>query len=252
MPANTAPLSPFAPSLDAWETPEGTRLEIWRASVSAMDNIAYLVVDVESGQALLVDAADEPMRIHELIAVANDAVNPVDGVDDAVDGEPAALEPDATERPRIRVTGIVTTHRHADHWQALTTVRRRLRAPSSAGEFDADAIDAPIDRRLRDGEALRIGATEIDVVLLRGHTPGSIALVVPGGDAPRILTGDSLFPGGPGKTTSPTEFTQLMDDLEARIFARFGDATVIYPGHGAPTTIGAERPHLAEWRERGW
>ena len=88
---------------------------------------------------------------------------------------------------------------------------------------------------------------------LRGHTPGSVALALRSGEgAVRLITGDSLFPGGPGKTNSEREFTQLMDDLESRVFERFDDDTVVYPGHGKATTLGAERPQLGEWRERGW
>lgn len=238
MATDPSDLKPFEPALDAFGG-----VEIWRASVSAMDNIAYLVVDRASGEALLVDAADEPMRLAELIAVA----------DDAIEAENEALELDVRERPDVRVVGLVTTHRHADHWQALETMRRRLTVPSYAGELDADAIGATVDRRLADGSTLRIGATTLEAILLRGHTPGSIALAIEAeGEAPRLLTGDSLFPGGPGKTWSADDFAQLMDDLEARVFARFPDEAVVYPGHGAPTTLGAERPHLAEWRERGW
>lgn len=238
MAADPADLKPFEPVCD-----RAGDVEIWRASVSAMDNIAYLVVDRPTGQALLVDAADEPMRLAELVAQA----------DDAVEAENEGLDLAVRERPGIRVTGIVTTHRHADHWQALETMRRRLAVPSYAGELDADAVGATVDRRLPDGATLRIGGTTLEAILLRGHTPGSIALALePEGEAPRLLTGDSLFPGGPGKTGSPADFAQLMDDLEARIFARFPDETIVYPGHGAPTTLGAERPHLTEWRERGW
>jgi glyoxylase-like metal-dependent hydrolase (beta-lactamase superfamily II) len=86
-----------------------------------------------------------------------------------------------------------------------------------------------------------------------GHTPGSIALLY---DDPRerahLFTGDSLFPGGPGKTTNPTDFTSLMDDLEDKVFGRLPDETWVYPGHGKDTTLGTERPHLDEWRARGW
>lgn len=238
MATDPSDLKPFEPALDAFGG-----VEIWRASVSAMDNIAYLVVDRASGEALLVDAADEPMRLAELVAVA----------DDEIEAENEALDLDVRERPDVRVVGLVTTHRHTDHWQALETMRRRLAVPSYAGELDADAIGATVDRRLADGSTLRIGATTLEAILLRGHTPGSIALAIEAeGEAPRLLTGDSLFPGGPGKTWSADDFAQLMDDLEARIFARFSDETVVYPGHGAPTTLGAERPHVAEWRERGW
>jgi glyoxylase-like metal-dependent hydrolase (beta-lactamase superfamily II) len=70
--------------------------------------------------------------------------------------------------------------------------------------------------------------------------------------APHLWTGDSLFPGGPGKTAGAKNFTSLMDDLEAKVFGRLPDETWVYPGHGNDTTLGTERPHLGEWRERGW
>jgi glyoxylase-like metal-dependent hydrolase (beta-lactamase superfamily II) len=91
------------------------------------------------------------------------------------------------------------------------------------------------------------------VVHLTGHTPGSIALLYddPQG-TPHLFTGDSLFPGGPGKTTSTDDFTALMDDLEAKVFGALPDETWVYPGHGRDTTLGVERPHLPEWRARGW
>ena len=87
---------------------------------------------------------------------------------------------------------------------------------------------------------------------LVGHTPGSITLCYVGGDRTHLFTGDSLFPGGPGKTTSPADFASLLNDLETKIFDRFDDNTVVHPGHGDDTTLGAERAHLAEWRKRGW
>jgi len=95
------------------------------------------------------------------------------------------------------------------------------------------------------------------VIHLRGHTPGSIALLYDAGGAlasePHLFTGDSLFPGGPGNTQGdPARFGQLMDDLEARVFGELPDGTWVYPGHGKDTTLGAERPHLTEWRARGW
>jgi glyoxylase-like metal-dependent hydrolase (beta-lactamase superfamily II) len=85
-----------------------------------------------------------------------------------------------------------------------------------------------------------------------GHTPGSIALAYTAGVVPQLFTGDSLFPGGAGRTTNPKDFASLMDDLESKVFARFDDSTVVHPGHGDDTTLGDERPHLGEWRARGW
>jgi glyoxylase-like metal-dependent hydrolase (beta-lactamase superfamily II) len=92
------------------------------------------------------------------------------------------------------------------------------------------------------------------VIHLRGHTPGSIALLYDADPAsPHLFTGDSLFPGGPGNTRgNAADFTSLMNDLEERVFGSLPDTTWVYPGHGDDTTLGAERPHLQEWRDRGW
>ncbi|MET0448332.1 MAG: MBL fold metallo-hydrolase, partial [Aeromicrobium sp.] len=98
-----------------------------------------------------------------------------------------------------------------------------------------------------------VGSCELEVIELVGHTPGSIALAYDDPDGiVHLFTGDSLFPGGVGKTWSPEDFVTLVDEVETKIFDRFPDDTRIYPGHGHDTTLGAERPHLAEWRERGW
>jgi glyoxylase-like metal-dependent hydrolase (beta-lactamase superfamily II) len=102
---------------------------------------------------------------------------------------------------------------------------------------------------------LVVGGHELQVIALRGHTPGSVALLAPAGvvdEVPHLFTGDSLFPGGPGRTSSSEDFTSLVDDLEARVFAVLGDDVVVHPGHGETTTLGAERPRLQEYRDRGW
>jgi glyoxylase-like metal-dependent hydrolase (beta-lactamase superfamily II) len=103
------------------------------------------------------------------------------------------------------------------------------------------------------GDTVPVGSSTLSVVHLRGHTPGSIALAYSDADGvTHLFTGDSLFPGGPGRTTSVTDFSSLMDDLEERVFAVYDDSTWIYPGHGNDTTLGAERPSVPEWRSRGW
>ena len=84
-----------------------------------------------------------------------------------------------------------------------------------------------------------------------GRTPGSIALLYRGADRPHLFTGDSLFPGGPGRNDPGGLHASLIADLEERVFGPLPDETWVYPGHGDDTTLGAERPHLAEWRERG-
>jgi glyoxylase-like metal-dependent hydrolase (beta-lactamase superfamily II) len=199
-------------------------LTIRKASVGAMANNVYLLTCVRTGAQLLIDAADDPERILSLL--------------DEGDGG---------------LDAIVTTHRHWDHHRALSQVAASTNATTAAGEADADALPLIPDRRLGHGDTFTFGEVTLEVINLRGHTPGSVALVYddPQGHA-HIWTGDSLFPGGPGRTTREEDFTSLMDDLEERIFGRFGDDTWIYPGHGADTTLGAERPHLKEWHERGW
>jgi glyoxylase-like metal-dependent hydrolase (beta-lactamase superfamily II) len=104
-----------------------------------------------------------------------------------------------------------------------------------------------------DGDTVQVGNCPLEVIELVGHTPGSIALLYDDPDGtPHLWTGDSLFPGGVGRTGSAADFEQLMADVRTKLFDRLPDETWVYPGHGDDTTIGAERPHLREWAERGW
>jgi glyoxylase-like metal-dependent hydrolase (beta-lactamase superfamily II) len=201
-------------------------LTITKISVGPMDNNAYLLVCRETGEALLIDAANDPQRLSDLV-----------GHD--------------SKRPDLRT--IVTTHQHGDHWQALGAVAGQYGANTIAHEADAGPLPVPPDRLVAHGDSVDVGACSLSVIHLRGHTPGSIALLYrdPGGH-PHLFTGDSLFPGGPGKTSGPAEFASLMDDLESRVFGELPDDTWFYPGHGDDSTLGAERPKLAEWRTRGW
>ncbi|MEE6272462.1 MBL fold metallo-hydrolase [Georgenia sp. MJ206] len=205
-------------------------LVLHKQSVSAMDNSCY-VLTAPDGAQLLVDAADDAPRLLALLAQAR--------------GEAGGA----------RLT-VVTTHSHWDHHRALPDVVAATGALVLAGADDADALPVPVDVRLAHGDRVPLGEHVLDVVALRGHTPGSVALAwaESGTHAGRVhlFTGDSLFPGGPGKTPDAAAFASLMDDLEERVFARYPDGTVVHPGHGDATTLGAERPHLAEWRARGW
>ncbi len=200
-------------------------LTLTKVSVGPMDNNAYLLVCTATGEALLVDAADEPERLAALVATAGDGA-------------------------RLRTT--VTTHRHHDHWQALAAVADRFSTRQVAHPLDAPELPVPVDETVGHGDTVTVGRVALEVIHLRGHTPGSIALLHRGTDRPHLITGDSLFPGGPGRTWSPDDFVSLIDDLEERVFGTLPDETWVYPGHGDDTTLGAERPHLAEWRERGW
>src|SRR5947209_8672381 len=128
---------------------------------------------------------------------------------------------------------------------------------SSDARFEAmsqsDTYTVAVDERLHHGDEITLGDLSLEIIHLRGHTPGSVAALYrdPEG-VPHLFTGDSLFPGGVGKTGSPEDFRSLIDDVSTRIFDVLPDDTWFYPGHGDDSTLGAERPHLDEWRERGW
>jgi glyoxylase-like metal-dependent hydrolase (beta-lactamase superfamily II) len=199
---------------------------IVKTSVGPMDNNAYLVTCSATGETLLIDAANDA---DDLVALVREHAP--------------------------NVTLIVTSHQHFDHWQALEAVAGATGAPTAAHEIDAEPLPVKPDRLLAGGDTIGVGELTFDVIHLRGHTPGSVALALDGpatGGVTQLFTGDCLFPGGVGKTWQPGDFDQLIDDVSTRVFDRFGDDTVVYPGHGDDTTLGAERPHLAEWRERGW
>jgi glyoxylase-like metal-dependent hydrolase (beta-lactamase superfamily II) len=122
-----------------------------------------------------------------------------------------------------------------------------------AGVEDADELPVAVDERLQHGDEITVGDLSLSIIGLRGHTPGSIAVLYADPEGvPHLFTGDSLFPGGVGRTLTPDDFTSLIDDVETRIFAELPDETWFYPGHGNDSTLGSERPQLAEWRQRGW
>jgi glyoxylase-like metal-dependent hydrolase (beta-lactamase superfamily II) len=199
-------------------------VSVIKVSVGPVDNNAYLLHH-SSGGSVLIDAANDADRLLKIIA----------------------------DQP---LNAIVTTHRHADHWQALPSVAAATGAKLVCGQPDLEAIRIGAEVRALNGvwdaDQIQLGSEWLDVIGLVGHTPGSITLAYPGAGRTHLFTGDSLFPGGPGRTTTPEDFSSLMNDLESKIFGRFDDDTVVHPGHGDDTTLGTERPHLAEWRKRGW
>jgi glyoxylase-like metal-dependent hydrolase (beta-lactamase superfamily II) len=197
-------------------------LVITKVAVGEMNNNCYLLRCRGTGEQLLIDAANEPRTLLAML------------------GGPLAR--------------IVTTHQHWDHWQALGAVKEATGARTTAHVIDAEGIPVATDDPVTDGDTIRVGSAELRVVHIVGHTPGSISLVYddPAGH-PHLFTGDCLFPGGVGATFGNQEnFTSLLDDVEHKLFGTLPDETWVYPGHGDDTTLGAERPHLAEWRERGW
>ena len=217
------------------ETIELPQVVLRRIAVGGMDNNVYLLTARSDGAQLLVDAAADADAIESLIVSA------------------------AHDGPSPRLDHLLTTHSHHDHLGALAAVAAaHSGAEVLAGQDDVDAITAAtgvtVTRRLHHGETVRLGELELRVLVLRGHTPGSVGLACVQEGAPtQLFTGDSLFPGGVGNTgRNATRFASLLGDVTERIFDAYDDDTVVWPGHGRPTTLGAERPHLKEWRDRGW
>ena len=190
-----------------------------------MSNNCYLLHCADTDELVLVDAAAEPARLLELIGDRS-------------------------------LTTVVTTHQHWDHHRALAEVVAATGAAVVAGEADADAITeqtgVPVTRRVTDGDRVAVGTCDLQVIHVDGHTPGSICLYWPEAGG-HLFTGDSLFPGGVGNTFGDAAaFARLIDDVETKLFGELPDSTWFYPGHGGDSTLGAERPRLAEWRARGW
>jgi glyoxylase-like metal-dependent hydrolase (beta-lactamase superfamily II) len=197
-------------------------LTITKLAVGPMDNNAYLLRCRQTGDGLLIDAANEADRLLEL-----------------VDGVPLRT--------------VVTTHRHADHSQALAAVVDATGARTVAHPADAPALPVAVTDEVDEGTPVRVGNVTLETIHLVGHTPGSLCLLYREPDGiGHLFTGDCLFPGGPGKTANPTDFTSLMDGLEEKVFGRLPDDTWFYPGHGNDSTLGRERQAIPDWRARGW
>jgi len=218
----TGDVTPGGPS-DVRELPD---LTIRKMSVSPMHNNVYLLTCRATGDQLLIDAADDPQRCLALVAEGTGSLH-----------------------------HLVTTHRHWDHTRALTDVAEATGAVTYAGDLDAEGLPVAPTVRLVDGDRISLGDLSLDVAIVSGHTAASVVLAYrdPTGHA-HVFTGDTLFPGGVGATRNdPSQsFDDLYRDVTAKIFDRYDDDTWIYPGHGGDTTLGVERPHLEEWRDRGW
>jgi glyoxylase-like metal-dependent hydrolase (beta-lactamase superfamily II) len=200
-------------------------ITVTKLSVGPMDNNCYVLADHTTGTGIVIDAADDADRVL-------DAIGDVD------------------------ITAIVTTHGHRDHWQGLGAVARATGARVLYHPDDGALIPVPFDGTVTHGDRVTVGTAAVEVIHAPGHTDGSVCVLLHGEDddhgaTAHLFTGDTLFPGGPGKTNNPTQFAQIMRSLRERLFV-LDDDTWVYPGHGDDTTLGAERPHLDEWQERGW
>jgi glyoxylase-like metal-dependent hydrolase (beta-lactamase superfamily II) len=193
-------------------------VEVHQIVVGPMDNNVYVVRCRRTGDAMLIDAANEHEALLEICR-------------------------------SLGVRQVVETHGHWDHIQAVPAVRD---AGISVAVTEADAGMLPsYDLLLTDDEQLRVGDLRIRTLSTPGHTPGSICFAVE--DTPLLFSGDTLFPGGPGNTsTEGADFDAIITSIDRRIFAKFDPDTVVLPGHGLATTVGKEAPHLQEWVDRGW
>jgi glyoxylase-like metal-dependent hydrolase (beta-lactamase superfamily II) len=211
-------VEPGGPAIRRVADVDGARVEVRKLSVGRMDNNVYILRDIATDKALIIDAADDARRI----------LAEVDGLD---------------------VVGIVTTHGHGDHWQALDEVAGATGATTYLHPGDAHMVSRRADEPVSDGMEVPFGAARVQLYHTAGHTPGSVCVLL--GDR-HLFTGDTLFPGGPGNTFGDdVAFRTIMTSLRERLFA-LDDETWVYPGHGDDTTIGAERPQLDAWEERGW
>jgi glyoxylase-like metal-dependent hydrolase (beta-lactamase superfamily II) len=193
-------------------------VEVHRVVVGPMDNNVYVVRCRQTGDALLIDAANEHERLLELCR-------------------------------DLGVRRVVETHGHWDHIQAVEAVRD-AGIDVAVTQADADMLPS-YDQILEDDAVVTVGRLRVATIATPGHTPGSMCFAVEG--TPLLFTGDTLFPGGPGNTSfENADFATIIRSIEGRLFGAFGPDSLVLPGHGASTTIGAESPHLDEWVERGW
>jgi glyoxylase-like metal-dependent hydrolase (beta-lactamase superfamily II) len=192
--------------------------EIHKLVVGPMDNNVFVVRCKQTGEAVLLDAANEHEKLLELCR-------------------------------RLNVGKVLETHGHWDHIQAVPAVRE---AGYEVGVTADDAAMLPAyDFVLEDDTVITVGRLRLHTIHTPGHTPGSMCFLIEG--SPVLLSGDTLFPGGPGATKSPGgDFDRIIHSIDERIFSKIAAETIVMPGHGDDTTVGAERPHLQEWIDRGW
>lgn len=192
--------------------------EVHQVVVGPYDNNVFIVRCRRTGDAVLIDAANEHEMLLELCQ-------------------------------QLGVRRVLETHGHFDHIGAVSELR------DAGYEVGVTAADAPMlkdvgyDVLLDDAEVIEVGRLRLDAIHNPGHTAGSISFALAG--TPLLFTGDTLFPGGPGNTKSGGDFPTIIDSIDNKLFT-FPANTVVLPGHGVDTTIGRERPHLREWVDRGW
>ncbi|MEY2475447.1 MAG: hypothetical protein QOG87_762 [Actinomycetota bacterium] len=197
---------------------EDSQAEIHKLVVGPMDNNVFVLRCKQTGEAVLLDAANEHEKLLELCE-------------------------------RLNVGKVLETHGHWDHIQAVPAVRD---AGYEVGVTSQDSAMLPsYDFVLEDDSVIEVGRLRLHTIHTPGHTPGSMCFRLEG--SPVLFSGDTLFPGGPGNTSfEGGDFPTILRSLEERLFSEVPDDHIVMPGHGDDTTIGTEKPHLQEWADRGW
>jgi glyoxylase-like metal-dependent hydrolase (beta-lactamase superfamily II) len=198
---------------------EDEQIEIHKLVVGPVDNNVFVLRDKATGDAVLLDAANEHDK---LLALAE----------------------------RLKVRRVLETHGHWDHIQAIPQMREAGYEVAVTAEDAPRLKDVGYDVFLEPETVIEVGRTRLRTILTPGHTAGSMCFLVDG--SPVLFSGDTLFPGGPGATSFPgSDFPSIIRSIDEKLFA-LPPATMVLPGHGLDTTIGTERPHLQEWIDRGW
>lgn len=194
-------------------------LEVHKVVVGPYDNNVFIIRCKSTGDAVLIDAANE----HEMLL-------------------------DLCQRLGVR--RVLETHGHWDHIQAVPAMREAGYEVAVTAEDAPRLVDVGYDVFLQEGDVIEVGKLRLHTILNPGHTPGSMSFKVE--NAPLLFTGDTLFPGGPGNATfEGGDFNTIIESIDTKLFT-FPANTIVLPGHGDDTTIGTERPHLQTWIDRGW
>jgi len=194
-------------------------LEVHKVVVGPYDNNVFIIRCKSTGDAVLIDAANEHEMLLELCQ-------------------------------RLGVRRVLETHGHWDHIQAVPAMREAGYEVAVTAQDAPRLVDVGYDVFLQEGDVIEVGKLRLHTILNPGHTPGSMSFKVD--NAPLLFTGDTLFPGGPGNATfEGGDFNTIIESIDTKLFT-FPANTIVLPGHGDDTTIGTERPHLQTWVDRGW